>query len=109
MSFQIGAIHYLHKKYSLGAGLGGGSAGCNSRFANVNQLYRLNLSNESSCITTGSDWSVFLYITNLRLQLVVEKTFTPIVNDGLNYHLVIINPGIHVNTEKVAFKALVSC
>jgi 4-diphosphocytidyl-2-C-methyl-D-erythritol kinase len=98
---QIPAITmHLHKSIPLGAGLGGGSADGAFTLKLLNDKFKLNLSNEQLikyALQLGSDCPFFIinkpcFATN-RGELLKE-----IKIDLPNYQILIVNPGIHINT-----------
>lgn len=91
---------HLHKTIPTGAGLGGGSADAAFTLQLLNEMFDLNLSKEqfaSYSIYLGSDCPFFLFnqpaIATGRGEI-IEK----IEIDLSAYRLLIVNPGIHINT-----------
>lgn len=98
---------YLHKAIPVGAGLGGGSSDGAFTLILLNEELKLNLSTEkllSYALQLGSDCPFFIinkpcYATG-RGEIMEEISI-----DLHAYHLVIINPGIHISTKE-AFGAI---
>jgi 4-diphosphocytidyl-2-C-methyl-D-erythritol kinase len=93
------AMH-LHKSIPLGAGLGGGSADGAFTLQLLNKKFRLNISNESLskyALLLGSDCPFFIInkpcFATGRGEIVKE-----IVLDLSDYQIILVNPGIHINT-----------
>ncbi len=91
---------HLHKIIPMGAGLGGGSADGTFSLLAINKLFNLSISDESLmeyALRLGSDCPFFIYnkpcFAKQRGEMLspVELNLSP-------YKLVIVNPGIHVNT-----------
>ncbi len=91
---------HLHKAIPMGAGLGGGSADGAATLLLLNQKYLLNLSESqllSYALQLGSDCPFFI-INKPCLGTGRGELLQPISLTLKGYQLVIINPGIHVNT-----------
>jgi 4-diphosphocytidyl-2-C-methyl-D-erythritol kinase len=93
---------HLHKAIPLGAGLGGGSSDASGILKALNRYFDLGISGEKLkevALTLGSDCPFF--IDNIpsyaegRGEMLVP---VPSLPEGL--HLVLVNPGIHVNTKE---------
>ncbi len=98
---QIPAIQmHLHKAIPMGAGLGGGSANGAFILTMLNEQFSLNLTQQQLidyALQLGSDCPFFIlnkpcFATSRGEQL------TEIHIDLSSYKIVIVNPGIHVNT-----------
>lgn len=98
---QLPAVKiHLHKAIPMGAGLGGGSADASFMLKLLNERFHLNLSTDqliSYALQLGSDCPFFIinkpcYATS-RGELLQE-----IKVDVTAYKIVLINPGIHINT-----------
>ncbi len=98
---QIPAVKiHLHKVIPMGAGLGGGSADAAFTLSLLNRKFKLNLSTPvllNYALQLGSDCPFFIinkpcYATG-RGEILEEINL-----DLSNYKIVLINPGIHVNT-----------
>lgn len=91
---------HLHKTIPIGAGIGGGSADGAFMLTALNKKFNLGLSQEqliSYALQLGSDAPFFIknepvyatgrgeYLTSIRLNLT-------------GYKIILINPGIHINT-----------
>ena len=91
---------HLHKIIPMGAGLGGGSADGAFTVRLLNELFQLNLSREQLigyALQLGSDCPFFIdnkpcYATGRG------EVLEPVELQLNNYHLLIVNPGIHINT-----------
>jgi 4-diphosphocytidyl-2-C-methyl-D-erythritol kinase len=93
-------VMHLHKAIPIGAGLGGGSADGAYSIRLLNQLFSLGLS-AAELITLslqlGSDCPFFIYNVPCHATGRGEQlTPLPLLLSG--YQLLLINPGIHVNT-----------
>ena len=91
---------HLHKAIPMGAGLGGGSADASFLLNLLNEYFRLNISFEKLSeysLLLGSDCPFFLVnkacIAKGRGEIIEQMSL-----DLSNYKLLLINPGIHVNT-----------
>jgi 4-diphosphocytidyl-2-C-methyl-D-erythritol kinase len=91
---------HLHKAIPMGAGLGGGSADGAYTLKLLNDKYNLNLS-ESQLIKyaleLGSDCPFFI-LNKACYATSRGENLNPIKLDLSNYKILIVNPGIHVNT-----------
>lgn len=100
-AFDIPAVKiHLHKTIPIGAGLGGGSADAAFTLKLLNDKYQLNLSTNqliNYSLQLGSDCPFFIInkpcFAGSRGELLEEIS----VNLS-GYQLVLVNPGIHVNT-----------
>lgn len=93
------SIH-LHKAIPLGAGLGGGSADGAAMLRLINNKFNLNIEENrlfGYASMLGSDCPFFL-INKPCLAAGRGEKLTPLAVSLSGYKLVIINPGIHVNT-----------
>ena len=91
---------HLHKAIPMGAGLGGGSADGAATLLLLNQKYLLNLTESqllSYALQLGSDCPFFI-INQPCLASGRGEQLQPIQLNLKGYQLVIVNPGIHVNT-----------
>lgn len=105
---QLPPIHiHLHKTIPSGAGLGGGSADGAFMLRLLNQKFNLGLSAEQlipMALQLGSDCPFF--IRNLPCFATSRGEQMQSINLNLSsFELVLVNPGIHVNTGW-AFKQL---
>ena len=93
------AIH-LHKTIPAGAGLGGGSSNGAFMLKALNRLFQLNLSAgqlEQYALKLGSDCPFF--INNQPVFATGRgELFAPVDCNLKGYHIVLINPGLHVPT-----------
>jgi len=91
---------HLHKAIPMGAGLGGGSADGAATLLLLNQKYLLNISEIqllSYALQLGSDCPFFI-INKPCLGSGRGELLQPISLNLKGYQLVVVNPGIHVNT-----------
>ena len=91
---------HLHKAIPLGAGLGGGSADAAFMLKLLNEKFKLNLSTDqliNYALQLGSDCPFFIInkpcLATGRVEMLDE-----IAVDLSAYKIVLINPGIHINT-----------
>ena len=92
---------HLHKAIPTGAGLGGGSADGSFTLVFLNQKYSLNLSENqllAYALQLGSDCPFFILNTPC-LATGRGELLQPIQLSLSGYRLVLVNPGIHVNTQ----------
>jgi 4-diphosphocytidyl-2-C-methyl-D-erythritol kinase len=93
---------HLHKVIPSGAGLGGGSADAAFALQLINKIGRLGLSDEilmGYAAELGSDCPFFIINKPCFAQGRGEK-LEPIQLDLSGYRMVIVNPGIHVDTGR---------
>ena len=98
---------HLHKNIPMGAGLGGGSADASAVLVLLNAKYNLQIPQVTLldyALQLGSDCPFFI-INKPCLATGRGEVLTPIDIDLSAYKIMIVNPGIHVNTGK-AFGAL---
>lgn len=97
----------LLKNIPTGAGLGGGSSDAAATLISLNELFKLNIEYNSLlnlALKLGSDVPFFL-----KAKPAVGKSrgeVLTLVDFELPYHIVIVNPGIHISTKE-AFKHIV--
>jgi 4-diphosphocytidyl-2-C-methyl-D-erythritol kinase len=91
---------HLHKAIPMGAGLGGGSANAAFTLLLLNKQFSLNLSTNQLidyALQLGSDCPFFILntpcIATGRGEIMEKLTL-----DLSGYNLIVVNPGIHVNT-----------
>jgi len=100
---RIGPLEILlHKKIPMGAGLGGGSSDAASFLQLVDRLFKLNISErdlEAYALTMGSDCPFFLKSLPCLASGRGEVLET-IHLDLSAYSILLIHPGIHVETAK---------
>ena len=92
---------HLHKVIPMGAGLGGGSADASFTLQLLNKKYELNLSDENLktyALHLGSDCPFFL-INKPCFATGRGEILEPINIDLTGYKIVIVNPGIHIDTK----------
>ncbi len=98
---------HLHKKIPMGAGLGGGSADGAFMLNLLNKKFNLNIDLESLAklsLQLGSDCPFFIY-NKPAYATGRGEILTQINLDLSKYKILIVNPGIHINTGW-AFKSL---
>lgn len=91
---------HLHKAIPMGAGLGGGSADASFMLNMLNERFRLNLSTDqllNYALLLGSDCPFFI-INKPCFATGRGEVLEEIRLDLTAYKIVLINPGIHVNT-----------
>lgn len=92
---------FLHKILPLGAGLGGGSANGAFMLKALNQYFNLNIHQDqllNYALQLGSDCPFFIYNQPCFAKGRGE-VLTPLSIQLSGKSLVLINPGIHVNTQ----------
>lgn len=92
---------YLHKIIPLGAGLGGGSSNAAFTLKTLNNLFSLGLTDdnlENYARKIGSDCAFFI---KNKTSFCYEKgdLFRSVSANFTDYFIVLINPGIHINTS----------
>jgi 4-diphosphocytidyl-2-C-methyl-D-erythritol kinase len=98
---------HLHKAIPMGAGLGGGSSDAAFTLQLLNKCFNLNLSQGqliNYAAQLGSDCAFFI-INKPCLATGRGEILQPVTRSLSDYHLVLVHPGIHVDT-KDAFEAL---
>jgi 4-diphosphocytidyl-2-C-methyl-D-erythritol kinase len=91
---------HLHKIIPVGAGLGGGSSDGAFMLLLLNKRFALNISEEKLidyALQLGSDCPFFIKNKACYATKRGEK-LTPVQLDLSQYKIVLINPGIHINT-----------
>jgi 4-diphosphocytidyl-2-C-methyl-D-erythritol kinase len=99
---------HLHKHIPMGAGLGGGSSNGAHMLLLLNSLYGLGLDQQALktyALQLGSDCPFFIENTPC-LGSGRGEVLQPVDLNLRGYHLVLINPGIHVSTA-AAFAGIV--
>jgi 4-diphosphocytidyl-2-C-methyl-D-erythritol kinase len=98
---QLPAIQlHLHKAIPMGAGLGGGSADGAFTLQLLNKKFQLNLTQEKLidyAAQLGSDCPFFI-INTPCFATGRGEILQPIALDLSAYNLLLVNPGIHINT-----------
>jgi 4-diphosphocytidyl-2-C-methyl-D-erythritol kinase len=92
---------HLHKIIPMGAGLGGGSADGAFVLKMLNEKYALGLSSSqliTYALELGSDCPFFIH-NQPCFATGRGEILTPIDLDLSNYQILLINPGIHINTK----------
>ncbi len=98
---------HLHKNIPMGAGLGGGSADASAVLMLLNTKFNLQISQEKLsdyALQLGSDCPFFI-INKPCIATGRGEKLAPIELDLSAYKIIIVNPGIHVNTG-AAFTSL---
>ena len=91
---------HLHKTIPMGAGLGGGSADASFMLKMLNDKFKLNLSTDQLlhyALPLGSDCPFFI-INKPCFATGRGEVLEEIKVDLAAYKIVLINPGIHINT-----------
>jgi 4-diphosphocytidyl-2-C-methyl-D-erythritol kinase len=91
---------HLHKVLPMGAGLGGGSADASFMLNMLNEKFRLNISIpklQEYAIQLGSDCPFFI-INKPCFATGRGEVLEEVAIDLSAYTIVLINPGIHINT-----------
>ncbi|MFM6924186.1 MAG: 4-(cytidine 5'-diphospho)-2-C-methyl-D-erythritol kinase [Ferruginibacter sp.] len=100
---QLPAVQvHLHKSIPMGAGLGGGSADASCMLQLLNERFHLNLSADQLiqyALRLGSDCPFFI-INKPCFATGRGEVLEEIRLDLTAYKIVLINPGIHVNTGR---------
>lgn len=101
-SFPYLEMH-LHKGIPAGAGLGGGSSDAAYILKGINRCYALNLDNDmlrSIALELGSDCPFFIDAVPAFATGRGEKLVSCEKQVLSNYYIVLLNPGINVNTRE---------
>ncbi len=91
---------HLHKTIPMGAGLGGGSADAAFTLQLLNNKFKLNLTSAqliTYSLLLGSDCPFFI-LNKPAFATGRGETLTPVELNLSDYKIVLINPGIHINT-----------
>lgn len=91
---------HLHKAIPMGAGLGGGSADASFMLKLLNEKFHLNLSTDqfiNYALQLGSDCPFFI-INKPCFASGRGEILEPVGVDLSAYKILLVNPGIHVNT-----------
>lgn len=91
---------HLHKAIPMGAGLGGGSADGAFTLKLLDKLFELNLSDEQLihfALQLGSDCPFFIF-NKPCFASGRGEIMNPVTIDLSSYKIILVNPGIHVNT-----------
>jgi 4-diphosphocytidyl-2-C-methyl-D-erythritol kinase len=93
---------HLHKAIPAGAGLGGGSSDASAFMNALNKYFKLGLTNETLKLQSallGSDCPFFIDSVP-SFATGRGEILTPVkpIQDG--FHLILANPGIHINTRE---------
>jgi 4-diphosphocytidyl-2-C-methyl-D-erythritol kinase len=93
---------HLHKNIPTGAGLGGGSADGAYALRGLNEKFKLGLAREQLieyAAQLGSDCPFFIHDTSC-IASGRGELLEPIDLSLKSYHIILINPGIHVSTKE---------
>lgn len=93
---------HLHKTIPMGAGLGGGSADGAFMLRMLNEKFKLGLSAEqlsSYALQLGSDCPFFI-LNKPSFATGRGEKLEPVDIDLSAYRILIVNPGIHINTGR---------
>ncbi|HEV8081431.1 MAG TPA: 4-(cytidine 5'-diphospho)-2-C-methyl-D-erythritol kinase [Chitinophagaceae bacterium] len=99
---------HLHKSIPIGAGLGGGSSDAAFTLLLLNEKFKLNLKTEQLldyALRLGSDCPFFI-LNKPCFAMGRGEKLEPINIDLKNYKILIVNPGININT-KWAFSKII--
>lgn len=91
---------HLHKNIPIGAGLGGGSSDASAVLSLLNSMFNLGISLsqlETYAAILGSDCPFFIHSTPM-LAKGKGEILSPINLALSHYSILLINPGIHINT-----------
>jgi 4-diphosphocytidyl-2-C-methyl-D-erythritol kinase len=98
---EIPPVHiHLYKNIPMGAGLGGGSADGAFMLLALNKKFNLNIAEsqlEALALELGSDCPFFI-LNKPVLATGRGELLKPITLNLSEYYILIVNPGIHVNT-----------
>lgn len=101
---QVPAIKmHLHKMIPMGAGLGGGSADASYTLRLLDKKYNLGIPEQKLfeyALSLGSDCPFFL-LNKPSLAKGRGELLTPVQLSLSGYKILIINPGIHINTKEI--------
>lgn len=93
---------HLHKEILIGAGLGGGSADAAFTLLLLNKKFGLHLSEQQLleyALQLGSDCPFFL-VNKPCLASGRGEVLNPVNVSLSGYKMIIVNPGIHINTQE---------
>ena len=108
-SLPSASIH-LHKRIPVGAGLGGGSSDASSVLLLINEKYKLGIPESKLfdyAIQLGSDCPFFLN-DHASFATGRGEILSPVKLDLSEFKIVLVNPGIHVNTKEIFQKVIPS-
>ena len=107
--YNIDPVHiHLHKNIPIGSGLGGGSSDASFVLKGINQLFNLNIDNntlQNISLQIGADCPFFIQ-NKVKLVSGIGDVMKEIDLDLSEYEIRIINTGIHIST-KDAFSEIV--
>ncbi len=99
---------HLHKQVPAGAGLGGGSADAAATLQGLNTLFALGLDDDelaALALILGSDVSFFLH-GRPAVARGRGEVLEPLALDLRGYHLLIVFPGLHLDTAEMFRRTL---
>ena len=107
--YNVDPVHiHLHKNIPIGSGLGGGSSDASFVLKGINQLFNLNIDNntlQNISLQIGADCPFFIQ-NKVKLVSGIGDVMNEIDLDLSEYEIRIINTGIHIST-KDAFSEIV--
>ena len=107
--YNVDPVHiHLHKNIPIGSGLGGGSSDASFVLKGINQLFNLNIDNntlQNISLQIGADCPFFIQ-NKVKLVSGIGDVMKEIDLDLSEYEIRIINTGIHIST-KDAFSEIV--
>ena len=107
--YNVDPVHiHLHKNIPVGSGLGGGSSDASFVLKGINQLFNLNIDNntlQNISLQIGADCPFFIQ-NKVKLVSGIGDVMKEIDLDLSEYEIRIINTGIHIST-KDAFSEIV--
>ena len=107
--YNVDPVHiHLHKNIPIGSGLGGGSSDASFVLKGINQLFNLNIDNntlQNISLQIGADCPFFIK-NKVKLVSGIGDVMKEIDLDLSEYEIRIINTGIHIST-KDAFSEIV--
>ena len=107
--YNVDPVHiHLHKNIPIGSGLGGGSSDASFVLKGINQLFNLNIDNntlQNISLQIGADCPFFIQ-NKVKLVRGIGDVMNEIDLDLSEYEIRIINTGIHIST-KDAFSEIV--
>lgn len=102
-SYQLPPIElYLHKNIPIGGGLGGGSADAAFLILLLSDYFNLNLTVEAKHFYAnqlGADCGFFM-LNNAAFASGIGNILSNVELDLSKYHIVLVNPNIHVSTAE---------
>ena len=107
--YNVDPVHvHLHKNIPIGSGLGGGSSDASFVLKGINQLFNLNIDNntlQNISLEIGADCPFFIQ-NKVKLVSGIGDVMNEIDLDISEYEIRIINTGINISTKE-AFSEIV--